>query len=146
MDLDSASWLGSSGSFRTMTDFQTIAAVILEKHGIVAMDFIISRAFNVPGSRSHDNLSQSINLSVTLCPEGDPALIGDMSRRFGDTKKLGGPVRSGRFVRQPAFDPDAACEPHRRKDGFVEGASFGQTGHSEINVIVSPRHQDPSSL
>jgi hypothetical protein len=109
------SCLDSSGSFGSVADFQTIAAGILEKDGIVAMPFVISRAFDVPRSRPDNDLSQPIDFAGTICPEGDPALIGDMPRRLGDTKKLRSAVRSSRFKLQPAFDPDVACEPQCRQ-------------------------------
>ena len=77
----------SSGPFGAIADFQTIAAEILEKDGIVPMPFIVSRAFDVPSSRPDDNFGQPIDLAGTIRPEGDPALVGDMLRRLGDTKK-----------------------------------------------------------
>ena len=99
------SGLASSGIFGAMADFQTIATEVLKKDGIVPMPFIVSGTFDVPSSCPDDDLSQPIDLSGTLRPEGDSALVGDMPRRLSDTKKLSGTIRSGSFVLQPAFRP-----------------------------------------
>ena len=81
------SCLDSSGPFGSVADFQTIAAGILEEDGIVARPFVISWAFDIPRSRPDDDLSQPVDLAGTVCPEGDPALVGDMPRRLSDAKK-----------------------------------------------------------
>jgi hypothetical protein len=105
------------------------------------MPFIVSRAFDVPSSRPDDNFGQPIDLAGTIRPEGDPALVGDMLRRLGDTKKLRGTVRSDSFELQPAFDPDIACESQCRQYRLVEWSRFSQTVYSQVNVIVSTPHQ-----
>ena len=81
------SCLDSSGPFGSVADFQTIAAGILEEDGIVAWPFVIAWAFDIPRSRPDDDLSQPVDLAGTVCPEGDPALVGDMPRRLSDAKK-----------------------------------------------------------
>ena len=96
-----------------MANFQTIAAGILEKNGIVARSFVISWAFDIPSSRLDDDFSQPVYFAGTISPEGDPALVGDMQWRLSDTKELRGIVR---FELQPALDPNVACEPKRRKE------------------------------
>jgi hypothetical protein len=69
-----------------MADFQTIAAAILEEDGIIAMPFVVTRAFDVSGSCPDDDLIQPVNLAVAISPKCDPALVGYMPRRLGDTK------------------------------------------------------------
>ena len=135
------SCLDSSGPFGSVADFQTIATGILEKDSVVARPFVISRAFDIPSSRPDDDLSQPIHLSGAVCPEGDPALVGDMPRRLSDAKKLTNAVLSGRFKLQPAFDPHVECEPQCRQKCFVEGLRLGQTAHPQVNVIVTSPHQ-----
>ena len=61
-----------------MADFQPIAAGILEKDRIVARLFVIPGAFDIPSARPDDDLSQPVDLAWTVCPEGDPAFVGDM--------------------------------------------------------------------
>jgi hypothetical protein len=109
------SCLVSSGPFGSVADFQAIAAGILEENGIVARPFVISWAFDIPRSRPDDDLSQPVDLAGTVCPEGDAALVGEVSRRLDDTKKLSSAVRSSRFKLQPAFDPNVAREPQCRQ-------------------------------
>jgi hypothetical protein len=111
--------LDSSGPFGSVADFKTIAAGILEKDSVVARPFVISRAFDVPSSRPDDDLSQLVDLAGTVCPEGDPAFVGDMPGRLSDAKKLRSTARSGCFELQPAFDPDVACEPQCRQECFL---------------------------
>src|SRR5262245_8558948 len=125
-----------------MADFQTIAAVILEKDGIIAMPFVVSGAFDISGPRPDDNLSQPVNLAGTIRPEGDPTLICNMPRRLGHAKKLRSTVQSGSFELQPALDLDITCEPQCRQYCFVEGARLSQALHPQVNVVVSPPHQE----
>jgi hypothetical protein len=79
MGSGTVSCFDSSGPFGPMADFQTIAAGILEKDGIVARSFMVSGPFDIPSSRPDDDLSQPIDLADTVCPEGDPAFVGRMS-------------------------------------------------------------------
>jgi len=109
------SCLDSSGPFGSVADFQRIAAGILEEDRIVPRPFVIPWAFDIPRTRPDDDLSQPVDLAGTVCPEGDAALVGEMSRRLSDAKKLSRVARSGRFKLQPAVDPDVACEPQCRQ-------------------------------
>lgn len=47
----------SPGPFDSVANFQTIATGILEKDGLVVRSFVIPGAFDVPCSRSDDEIS-----------------------------------------------------------------------------------------
>lgn len=68
----------SSGIFGSMADFQPIAARVFEKDRVVARPFMIAGAFDIPGARPDDDLSQPVDLARIVRPEGDPAFVGDM--------------------------------------------------------------------
>ena len=99
--------------------------MIFKKDGIVAMPFIVSGAFDVSSPRLDDDLSQPVDLAGTVRPEGDPALVGDMQWRLGNTKKLGSTASVGRLELQPTLNSNVMCKSQRRKKFFVKGAGLG---------------------
>src|SRR6185369_6512924 len=126
-----------------MANFQTIAAMIFKKTGIVAMSFVVSGAFDVSSPCLDDDLSQPVDLAGTVRPEGDPALVGDMQWRLGNTKKLGSTASVGRLELQPTLNPNVTCESQRGQEFFVKGPRLGQAAYSQIDVVVQPTHEWP---
>ncbi len=55
----------------------------------------MSGSFDVPRSRTDGDLSQLVNLADTVSPKRDPALVGDVLRRFCYAEKLRGAIRAG---------------------------------------------------
>jgi hypothetical protein len=75
-------WLAPIGAFGAMADFQSIAAVILEKDGIIAMSFVISRpsTFRAPARMTISaNRSTSLVLSAQKAIRHSLAICRDDS-------------------------------------------------------------------
>src|SRR5438445_8302227 len=82
-----------------MTYLKMVATGILEKNGVVTgfpgLGNFMSGSFDVPCSGTGCNLSQPVNLADTVSPKRDPALVGDVLRRFCYAEKLGGAIYAG---------------------------------------------------
>src|SRR5215217_7763859 len=127
-EFEPSHWLSQlSSSVGSMADFQTIAAGIFEEYRIVARSLVITGSFHILGTGPDRDLCQPLYLAVAVCPEGDPALVGDMLRRLSDTEKFRSTVRPSRFILQPTFDADVACEAQGRQEPLIEGAYLSQT-------------------
>jgi hypothetical protein len=123
----------------TVTDFQTIAAGILEEDGIVAWLFI-KRSFNVACAGLVRDGRQSIDLAKAVGPKRDPAPIGDVLRGLCHPEKLGGTIRSDHLILQPPFNRDIPSEPESGQEGPIKRPCLGQTMDPEINMIETTSH------
>src|SRR2546422_3797399 len=127
-----------------MTYLQTVAAGIFEKDGVVTgfpgLWNFISGSFDVPRSRTNNNLSQLIDLAGAVSPKRNAALVGHMLRRLGNAEKLRDAVSVVRLKLQPTLDSGVASEAECGQERFVERSCLGKAAHSEVNVVVVSAH------
>jgi hypothetical protein len=123
----------------TVTDFQTIAAGILEEDGIVTRLFV-KRSFNVPCAGLDRDRRQPIDLAEAVGPKRDPTLIGDVLRGLCHPEKLRGTTRSAHLILQPPFNRDILSEPESRQESLIKRPCLGQTSDPKINMIETTSH------
>lgn len=131
-------------SWFPVADFETIAAGILKKNGVVAWLFV-QRPLNALRSSGDCDGREAPHIGMAVRPKRDSAFIGHVSCRLGQAKECRRLLISCRFVLHPTGNLRVMDKTQRGQQDIIKWSRNADIANSQINMIELSSHGSLSS-